>query len=204
MAIEEKLHAMSLPQAVIAGGVLAAVYYFLLFNDGSRIEAQIQQAQTQLDAERTELSNLEQQIEDARRMQAMADKMGEEIKQVGDYLPEKFSSVDLMRIVNEEIKAVGVNLENLTSGNSAGLGIQNEGSSFYEKVSVDVSLEGEFNQLLVFLSNLTRVKKILILKKFTLRSEMGSSGDARDLKFQATIEGYRFIDEGTQQGGAPQ
>jgi type IV pilus assembly protein PilO len=204
VAIEEKLHAMSLPQAVIAGGVFAAVYYFLLFNDGSRIEARIQQAQTQLDAERKELSNLEQQIEDARRMQAMADKMGEEIKQVGDYLPEKFSSVDLMRIVNEEIKAVGVNLENLTSGNSAGMGNQNEGSSFYEKVSVDVSLEGEFNQLLVFLSNLTRVKKILILKKFTLRSEMGASGDARDLKFQATIEGYRFIDEATQQGGAPQ
>jgi Tfp pilus assembly protein PilO len=129
---------------------------------------------------------IDKEIEEIRALKAAQEKDAERLNVFLGFIPEKLSNFEMMRTLSNEAKAVGVNINSIKdSGQTSG-----KTGEFYEEIGVDISLEGSFAQLLLFLSNLTRLNQIVTLNTLEIRG--GGAVDA-PLSMAAQIRGYRYV-----------
>lgn len=195
MSIEDKIKNLTAGKAALVGGVVALLYYMVLYDDGSSKEQGIQTMSSQLVKVKTELSQIDKTLSDASRFEKLAKDMGEEVDKVISYLPINFSATDMMKMLSTEAKASGSNIVRVRANSMARPGSHRSGEKFYEELKVSVELEGTYSQLLLFLSFLTRVDKIITMDSLTMTSSSSKDG-ANLLKFGGDFVGYRYLEQG--------
>ncbi len=195
--LTEMLSRLTLGRALLVGVVVAAFYYFLVFDSG----ANLIQAQAQSAARITELSAQidrdQQKLDAAAVYKKTAAEVGSTINKLLSLIPEQFGMADLMRIVSEEAKVAGSSLATIEPKTTSVSAIAKE----FEEVVVSVDLSGSFIQHMVFLSNLTKINQILIVRKLTLNSEREAKGDEPPLiNLKAEIVAFRYSGGAKPQG----
>lgn len=200
--MEEKLKNLPFGTALIINLILSVVYYFSLYDNGSALENQIQATKTQLTASENELENLKKAVEDAERFKQTMATLGTEMERILLAIPSQLTSMELMKIISTEAKSVGVDIKNL-AGQAGTASSAKDTKQFYEAVTVEVTISGSYNQVMMFLSNLTRLDKILIAKNLTLDiAQMGPAGsNSPVINMKGLIEAYRYMSETATEGG---
>lgn len=207
--MEEKLRELTFGKAVLFGLIVAAVYYFALYNSGADLEAFIQQTRDQVSAKEAELTTIKNAIADAERLQTAKKNLGEELDVVLKAIPEQLTNVDLMRVLSNEAKSVGVNILSINTVNNVVAAPQTTGPKpFFAPVAVTVSLEGSYNQLMLFLSNLTKTDRIITVSALNLQLRDGNvaNADARGptlLKMSGEFKAYKYLPATTEKGASP-
>ena len=105
--VVEKINSLSPQQSMILGLVIAAIYYFMIYDDGSRIESKIKSSKGQISSSRAELESLKKAEQDAKRFANIKKEMGDSLSEVVKYIPEELNDFDLMGILSTEAKAAG-------------------------------------------------------------------------------------------------
>ena len=191
-----RINNLSLGQTWMVSLILCALYWGMMYDDGSKLEQQIKTNQTQIGQAQRDLQSMAQAEEDAKRYRKAMEQAGERLDKIVKYVPAKLSDFDLMGILSTEAKAAGANISNVTAK-----GVAKPSNAVYEEVSVDVILEASYTQVLLFLSYLTRTDKIITLRQVNLSRTEESSVDGESLiKFQGIFVGYRYAGE-AQSGG---
>lgn len=202
--MEQKLKEIDTAKALLIGVVIAVVYYFALFDDGSSLEMSINTTQASITQKTTEIASMKKTLEDAKKHAEISAKIGAELEQVLQAVPESYNSVELMKLISNEAKVVGANILSV-KGNDVKLKDTDEAS--FAPIRVDVDLTGTFNQIMLFLSNMTKVSKVILMKTINIqgaKNTMTSSTASPSLSFKASFEAYRYVPDsarGKKKGG---
>jgi Tfp pilus assembly protein PilO len=197
--MEEKLKQLTFGKAILAGLAFAAVYYFALYNSGAAIQENINTTQTQVTKQEQELAAIKKAIADAERYQMAKKTLGQELDVVLKAIPVELNAIDLMRTLSNEAKSIGVSILSInaqpayTPPASSGNGPK----PFFEPVAVTVNLEGSYNQLMLFLSNLTKTDRIITVGTMNLQLRDSNGGvdnrGATVLKMGGEFKAYRYL-----------
>ncbi len=192
MSALAKLMEMPLSRVLILAAVVSGLYYLLIFDNGSKWKAQTATALQRKSEIETETVTVDKEIQEINNLKAAQERDAEKLNTLFAYIPEKLTKVEIMRTISTEAKAVGANINSIrdSAGGSSG---QNQKSEFYEEMAVEVDLAGTFPQLLLFLSNLTRINQIMSVENLTLNVVQGATSENMALSMAAMIKAYRYI-----------
>ncbi len=197
MKIGEFMNRITLGRSVIIGMLLCAFYYFLVYDSGVTQKAAIAQSQAKVTELQTKLQDYQQKLDSAAVFKKTAAEVGSTINRLLTLIPEQFGMSDLMRLVSNEAKVAGSSLATIEPKTTQISSVAKE----FEELTVNVDLQGSFTQHMVFLSNLTKINQILIVRKYEL-SHMrdGKADESPVVHLTAEIVAYRY--RGTDGGKA--
>jgi Tfp pilus assembly protein PilO len=180
---------ISLGRAVLIGFVICAFYYFLVYDSGTNQKASIAQAQQQVQELQNKLTDYQQKLDAAAVFKRTAAEVGSTINRLLTLIPEQFAMSDLMRIVSNEAKVAGSSLTKLEPKTTNVSSMAKE----FEELTVAVELQGSFLQHMVFLSNLTKINQILVIRRYDFaHMHEGKADESPTVKMEAEIVAYRY------------
>ncbi len=201
--MEQQLQNLTMGKAIVAGVVLTVLYFFIMYNDGSAIQQKIAGSNTEIQTKEAELEKIKKAVSDAERYQNTKRALGAELDSVLKAIPAQLTSQDLMKIVSTEAKAMGINL-NINPSQYSGQASPDDKSVFFEPVVVSLSLEGTYNQLMSFLSAITKVDKIITLSSLNLVNAAANRAPEDNgpvnLKLTAEMRAYRYLPQSIPKG----
>ncbi len=190
MKVMDIIQRMTLARSVMIGLVIAAIYYFVMYDSGKNQKALIQSTKTQITDLESKVAEAQKKLDRAAVYKTTVAEVGGAIKKLLSVIPEKFGSADLMKMLSNEAKVAGSSLNSITPGKSSEVAFAKE----FEEFSVTIDMNGSFLQHIVFLSNLTKINQILIVRSIGLSSEVAAakSEDAVNVHMVAEIVAYRY------------
>lgn len=188
--MEEQLRNLTMTKCLVVSLVLAGFYYAGAYNDGTALETQIAGMDQQLSANQTEVAAVQKAIQDAERYEKTMAALGKEMEVVLKAIPKDISSVDLMKIISNEAKVVGVEINSL--GDSRGN--PENSTALYVPVAVDLAIKGTYNQVMLFLSNLTKLDKIINTANLTLTAQsVTTPTQSPSIDLKVLVEAYKYV-----------
>ncbi|MBX3021504.1 MAG: type 4a pilus biogenesis protein PilO [Bdellovibrionales bacterium] len=189
MNFVDLMNRLTTTRALIFGILVAVFYYFAVFDSGDTQKAMIAASQSRMTELENEIQESQRKLDRAMVYKKTAAEVGSTINKLLSLIPERFSMPDLMRIVSNEAKVAGSSLEDIKPGSSEVSPVAKE----FEEINVSVNLNGSFLQHMVFLSNLTKIPQILIIKRFDLSVVREAKGEeAAVVKMAADIVAFRY------------
>ena len=193
--MEEQLKQLDTTKALLIGLFIAGFYYLTLYDSGERLEGQIKNKKNRITQLRGEIATMEKTLVDAEKHREISRKLGEEMDAVLRAVPEKYNSLELMKVLSDEAKVVGTSIVNLAPANNFGRGSQEDLDNPFKPVTVTVTLDGTFNQIMLFMSNLTKVSKIILIKDLSLTLKEPNKvfeTASPAINYKATFQAYRY------------
>jgi Tfp pilus assembly protein PilO len=196
--MEQQLQQLTFGKAFIGAIVVAFLYFMLMYNDGSAIEAAIVAGKSEIQTKEQELEKIKVAIADAERYQQTKNALGSELETVLKAIPEKLLPTDIMKFLSTEAKNIGVNIINLNAGSAAFNQSVKPGEEkpFFEPVSVSITLEGTYTNLMLFLSAITKSDKIITAPSLVLETKGNPITDdsgPTSLRLVAEFRAYRYL-----------
>ncbi|MGZ3721698.1 MAG: type 4a pilus biogenesis protein PilO, partial [Bdellovibrionales bacterium] len=173
MKFLEIFNRMTMGRALLLGMVLAAFYYFLMFDGGTTQRTAIDTSKAQVAALQKEILDNQAKLDRAAVYKKTAAEIGTTINRLLGVIPEKFGISDLTKIVSNETRIAGSSLISITPGTPEISPVAKE----FEELTVKLDMNGSFLQHMVFLSNLTKINQILIVRKFDLAMAGEAKGE---------------------------
>jgi Tfp pilus assembly protein PilO len=178
----------------------------MFYNDGTALETSIATTQVQIQQAQKEMESVTKAIEDAERYQKTKAALGVEMDNIMLAIPVKLNSTDLMKTMSNEAKSVGAEIISLAAPQS----FRNDSesaNSVYVPIMISVELSGTYNQLMLFLSNLTRLNKIITSTKLTLAIKSTSGvmrpGTPPALSLSGSFQAYKYNPPAVEPGTTP-
>jgi Tfp pilus assembly protein PilO len=189
-----KLGTLGMGRVIMISLVICGLYYLVAYDSGDTWRASISQSVQTKDEISKTIARLDGELQEIETLKRAQEQDAEKLKLLLGYIPEKLSNFELMRTLSNEAKAVGVSINQIRDKG----GTQAKENEFYEEIGVDIDLEGTFPQLVLFLSNLTKLNLILTLETLDLKTT-GAGGEGA-LEMAAQVNGYRYV---AKKDGAP-
>jgi type IV pilus assembly protein PilO len=101
-----------------------------------------------------------------------------------DYLPKELDIQDLLRKIYSESRAAGVQLTNFKPKDPVS-------KDFYDELLMEIELRGNYPQLVLFLSYVSKLPRIINIKNVELIDPVYIDGVPM-LKMRGTLVAYRY------------
>lgn len=184
-----KLGELKWSQVAMFGFLAAAVYYLLLFDDGTTLAADIDQRKAAVAEGRRKLEETKTAVANADRFQKEVETAREQFAKIIEYMPSNLTQSEMTNIVSKEISGAGakvIRFEPVNGGNA-------QKNDVYDSVRVKVTISGTFVQIVKFLSNLSNVPKLLTFDRVQLENSTTVESEAPVLSFEGVIAGHRYL-----------
>ena len=189
----EKINSLSMAMVIGIGILLGALYYM---NGGEGIVVKDRTIQTLTQ----EINKIDQEIRAAEEIVKNKTKFQDELNYVSDrlkaaleYLPTDLMAQDILRQMYEEARNSGVKLVSVRPGNT-------QKQEFYEQISLTVELEGGYSQLTLFLSYISKLKRIIRIKSFELTTKQVED-NIPVLGLKGQLVAYRYVPPESENAG---
>ncbi len=191
MSALDRIYNMTVTQAFAIGLVLAGLYYFVGYNSGTNLEAQIEANKLSIQDTETKLAEENKKIQRLDEYKRISASMGENLQSLLTFIPTHLETFDLKKTISLEAKAAAVSLSRMNEITVP----PPTAKLFYKELAVQVDLKGSFQQLMLFLSFLTRAEQFLTVHNLGLTVESSQNkSDSPMLRFTAEIHGYQYIE----------
>lgn len=187
--IFEKLANYPLQNILGAGLVLGALYYFVGYDNGAAIQAQIQQAEQLLVAEKSKNQEYQKTLEEKKQAESQLADLGTKLIEISQKLPSDLQINDLSKTIDQIAIETGVKIRSKRPGDLVKMDI-------VEELPIDVTLEGSYAELGTFIFRISKLDRVSRVKSFKIDSVNDKLG--KNLKFEGVIAGYRMIEEKKQ------
>ena len=182
---------MSIGLILLLSAAGGGVYYVFKFDKGGNIKTEIEGLEDKQTKIEQEISDLNIRLKQLNEMDKAMNTMSAEVNQLLQLIPYEMTTQIIVNHLDTQARRAGVDLTDMNSQTSI------EKKEFYEKVKVSVTVKGLFRQILMFLSNLTKLSEMITVEKFTLTrgaSSQGSyQGGVSEVQMQMDIYGYKYI-----------
>lgn len=185
------LASFSLQKALLAGLVAGGLYYFLLYNDGSIIQKQITEVQAEISKEEMASAESDAALREVEQVRIAVGALTDQFKLVSAAIPADIQMADIIRAIDTVAKAAGVVIKSKEPR-------INLNKDFYEEIPLDITLEGGYSQIAMFMYYTTSMERIMRVRNFTLSratesASKGSISNSGKLSFDGQIVSFRFI-----------
>lgn len=170
-------------QILIFGSVFLGIYYFTLYDDGSRLRQLILDVQSNIDTTETKVKKKEKELEDIKEFEREILAEEQVIKYFLNFIPESLTYTDLSSLLIKSAEFTGVNIEVKKDQK-----VKKQKDSEYQTLQIQLAIDGSFSQIMLFLSKLTAQRRILVLKEIDMNIDQAS----RLIKANLNILAYRY------------
>lgn len=200
--MEAKLRELDIKKAILFGIGVAAFYYFFVYN-APNIKNIAASKRAEIEALEAEVKKLDDQILASDQDKVELVKVKEELKARAKRFKIALPPERIQQVISEEARAAGIFFESISS--DAGGGVDPSViadpmaaqtfsvSDYVTKFGVTTSFNGNFPQVMRFLSYLTRTDDIISLRNLKISAETTGEFNANKsptLRFDANFEAY--------------
>lgn len=192
-----KLAALPWSRVFIIAVVVAGLYWQFGLEEGVT-EQQFAAAEQAKQASQKSLEATQKAVADLKKFRDELDTMNAQFQQVVELMPAESNIADFMLQLREEATKTGARVKKLEPKKEI------EKINFYETRKFEINLEGTYAQILTFMSNLSRLKRLVTVDNITLGS--AGVGDEAKVSYSATLTSYRYIAQApaaTSPGASP-
>ncbi len=173
------------PQVVVFGLVAGLLYYFVAFNDGSSIQGESTNLDTQIAAEEEKKKDTEANLKEEARMKDSIATLGQQYLEITKRLPTSLNSIDINKQIDGFARNASVSIKSRRpSGNIRG--------DIVEEVPVTIQLEGTYSEIASFLYLVATSQRATSMKNFSLVPIDPSGGR---LRLDGTVVGYQLAEQ---------
>jgi type IV pilus assembly protein PilO len=188
--LEAELGKLTISKAILVGVIMAGLYYLMMYDSGDKINQNIKNVNVSISKQKDEITAIEKAIQVVEEFSKKVALLGDKFEKLIKYIPENFTAIDQMKLVSKQAKSAGTNIQRISQGT------EGKKLNFYEELNVNVELSGTYTQIVLFLSFLTKLDKVLVMKEMSMTAAGSTkSGEARKVQFSGRVTGYRYIDE---------
>lgn len=179
----KQLAALPTQNVLAIGLALGAGYYFTIFNDGSIETKQLQTLSAQIKTAESQKIEADKAMKEVEQIRANVGSLSDQFKVISQQIPSEIPSFEIPTSIDTMAQKAGVLLKSTRPENPTT-------QEILEIIPTSVSLEGTFNQIIAFFSELGNVSRIMRLGNFSIRKI--PNGDGK-LSFEGAVLSYRFI-----------
>lgn len=185
---------MSLSRVALLAGVLTAIYYFTVYDDGTAIIQGTEAAKLQLVSENAKKIETQKVLKKEQQMKADVELLAKKFEEIKARIPLDFLESDLRTIVDHyssqnNLKTTRTDRRPApVRGNQTNPGIEN----LIEEVPLGYEFEGSYNNIAKFVLEISGLEKLIKIGDFDLavKNESGRK-KTKDLVFKASIIGFK-------------
>ena len=107
----ERLAYYSMIQIIGFGLIAAGIYYFIGYDDGATIHAQIVSISNQIQQEETKKKDTEATLKEEASMKDSVGQLSQQYQDISRRLPSALNSIDINRSIDTFAKSAGVNVK---------------------------------------------------------------------------------------------
>jgi type IV pilus assembly protein PilO len=181
---------------IVVFGFLYAIYDIYGFRNEQvpRLDTETNKMQSDISLRQGELKRLQTFAHNIESVKQELKELNLQLESALEYMPRTFNLSSLLRKLTLLAQNSGVELPTFKPRKSD----EKKGPSFYSTVAIDVDLKGTFTQTLVFLDQLSRLKRIVNVEKLTMKAVPTDKDHERAgnilASTTATIRTYRFVE----------
>ncbi len=179
-----RIATLSINQAFIGSIVVAAFYYFTMFDDGSALDAQALVAKQQIDAERTKEKESDQALSRIKALRESYNALSEQFKVVSTQIPTDLQMSEIIRTVDTMAQTSGIVIKTKEPRSP-------QREDVLETLPIRVTAEGTFSEIAMFIYNLSTIERIYRVRSFNITGPSDPKGPNK-LKIDAELASYRF------------
>jgi len=174
---------------VLGIGVLAGgLYYLVLFSDGQAQLDQLAQTQQQVAQTEKEIAAVKEALANADRFEREVKDTVDQFTHIIDFMPTKITTSMLTSTISDACTKSGLRLLKIEPKD------EKQRVEFYETTRVGFSLEGNFTQLVNFLSALSRAPRMMNFDGLAI----SVSNDSTDIEVPRLVAagvlvGFRYM-----------
>ena len=191
-----KLASMPWPRVFVIAAIVAGLYFQFGLEEGVT-DAQFAEVESRKVVAQTSLESTQKAVADLKKFREELDLMNAQFLQVVELMPAEANVADFMLQIREEATRGGARVKKLEPLKEIGK------FDFYETRKLEISLEGTYSQILSFLSNLSRLKRLVTVEKIGL-SQQGIANEEGKVAFTGTLTNYRYVKPALKSPTPPQ
>lgn len=191
-----KVSTLSVNRIAIFGMLLTLFYYFMIYNNGDLIVAEIQGINAQIADETTKKVETERVLKKEEEMRNDVASLAKTYEAVKSKIPIDFETSELRIIVEQISAATDLKIKKLSNSdmqqvNSPDASESAEEANLVKKVAINYVFEGSFAQFQTFMTQIASVEKVIKVSELKIRTEDGQNGPNKNLSVEAILVGYR-------------
>ncbi|MCB0393639.1 MAG: type 4a pilus biogenesis protein PilO [Bdellovibrionales bacterium] len=183
----EKINKLSPLMCFLIGLGLAGFTYFNSGEGLERLQSSVVNAQNEWDRQQEEVKSAQAIANDKAKFEEELNYVSDRLKAALEYLPTDLNAQEILSKLYGEASSAGVKLLSVKPG-------VGQKDKFYEEISLDIQMEGSFSQLTLFLSYISKLKRILRVKDYELSVKEVVDGRPI-LTMRGVLVAYRYIEQ---------
>jgi Tfp pilus assembly protein PilO len=175
-------------QKILLGALaIGAFYYFMLYNDGESIDKQIDAVSASLSKSEAELTAVSADLKKMDKMNAEIEKLRKKMKFSSSHFPETIAIPDMLRLIDSSAASSSVSIK-------AKEPKKVETQSIYDSTPIKISAEGKFNDLVMFMYNLTQGDHPTRIVSLSMNPIRTSGKElSRRLSLEMVLTAHRYL-----------
>ena len=172
---------------VFISGILSTGFYLSVYDKGDSIKTEIQTATQNLKNTEQNLQKKKIELEETVAFDDSVKRLGKEIDVFLSYIPTQLTTRDLFEDITQLAQLSSVDIVRMRNSTQ-----NSTKNSLYDSIAVSLALEGEYAQVMTFLSKLTSLDKIITVTNVNIQPIRGNLQSAR-IKADMNLMGYRYL-----------
>lgn len=186
--ILEKLIIMKWSMVFFLSIILAGGYVVTFYDSGSNLEKQNTSISANLNSAKGRLEKTKIIVNNVNTYIEKVENASEQFKKTVDYMPTDMNLGEFMQKVKDQVALSGGSVLSFSPSGEF------ESKEFYETRKFEIQVEGSFSQIVYFLSNLTKMPRLITVDKMSLKNS-GGDIDNPKLKFAGVLVAYKYKKE---------
>ena len=178
---------LSTKGALFIGVILALVYQFTFFDNGDSIKEEIKNLRAQREEKMKETEKLKKENQILSEVERNKKILGSQFKTLISYIPEDDTASSYIKLLTSQAKLSNVDIVNLERREEV---LSKEG--LYTILNFNIELKSTYSNVLLFLSYLTKVKRIINIEDFNLSTVKEKDAKQKNVIFRGKIVTYRY------------
>ncbi len=182
----ERLASLEWPKVILGAVLVAALYYATLYDTGAILDAKVQASEKQVADTKEKLARTKSADKNVKLFVQKVEAAEQQFREVIEYMPPEINLGNFLQRIKDQASAAGAKVQTFSPSSDI------EKRDFYEIRKFDLQLNGNFSQLALFLSNLSKMPLLITFERISI-STLGGDFDSPKLSFKGTLLGYRYL-----------
>lgn len=174
---------ISYSKALVGALLIGGVYFKGFYDDGSKLESQIKKKHQGISAEQKKKVETDKVLAEEAAIKSEVGALAENFKAITERFPVNLKSDELVATINALAEKVNVRVTSVKKET-------NNVKDLYEEVPVSIELTGSFNNLVLFMYNVSSLERVTNFGDFKFKN-LKNNYDGT-IKLETTVIGYKY------------
>lgn len=190
----ERLSSFSIQGAAMIALVVTAIYYLILFDDGSQVEAVIKQVKTQIAEQQKMEAESDAALAEIEQVRASFGALSEQYKIVSAQLPTSLEQSEILNIVDQLSKQSGLTVK------SKEWREPRKDGTVIETLPMRIRGEATYPELYAFIGRISEIQRLLSIGNLSIAGPRSPrQGSKSNVELELRV--HRYIGEAATAGG---